>query len=176
MTCQHIQISRGIHVHTQMKTNTLKRLASHSLGVYTCSVENQIDHTDSSVSKYYTWVWTFDRASLDVWIFLWFRLEGPGSASLYRIPRRLSQKDRIREDLMHDRQRSVSLDWWVGSDRGSYPKIYIYTRIRMSLADRTNSFHVWLVSVASCRYKFYIQEVLLETLYIYIKRILVVAH
>ncbi|XP_078317877.1 ankyrin repeat and fibronectin type-III domain-containing protein 1-like isoform X2 [Crassostrea virginica] len=38
------------------------------------------------------------------------RLEGPGSASLYRIPRRLSQKDRIREDLMHDRQRSVSLD------------------------------------------------------------------
>lgn len=37
------------------------------------------------------------------------RLEGPGS-SLYRIPRRLSQKDRIREDLMHDRQRSVSLD------------------------------------------------------------------
>ncbi|XP_061182067.1 ankyrin repeat and fibronectin type-III domain-containing protein 1-like isoform X2 [Saccostrea echinata] len=37
------------------------------------------------------------------------RLEGPGS-SLYRIPRRLSQKDKIREDLLHERQRSVSLD------------------------------------------------------------------
>ncbi|KAJ8318797.1 hypothetical protein KUTeg_003888 [Tegillarca granosa] len=33
------------------------------------------------------------------------------SSGLYRITRRLSQKDKVKDDLWQERQRSVSLDW-----------------------------------------------------------------